>query len=189
MKELHYIMAAPWTGMNHLANIVGTAQEFRNSLNPETVLEFYKNNDEQKFHFYNKMHLDRLKAVADMPEGRYLLYGHFADFVSVYDLIKDKLKKVIVLEFPYDQGTKAFQRVKQNAEIKEYYLGEQYILYKLDTMKKLIDCEIEDLPIDFFHNIEPMQMFDKIDNFFNIKINRLIALKLHPIWLRKAFRE
>lgn len=189
MKELYYIMASPWTGMNHLANIVGTAQEFSNSLNPETILEFYKNNEEKKFHFYNKMHIDRLKAISEISDGKCLMYGHFADFMSVYDLISDKLKKVIVLEFPWDQDTRAFKRVKLNAAIKEYYLGEQYILYKLSTITKLIDCDTTDIPIEFFHADKPVQMFDKIDSFFNININRPIALDLHSIWLEKAFRE
>lgn len=182
-------MAPPWTGMNHLANIVGTASEFKNSLETEALLSFYKNNKEKKFHFYSKMHADRLKAVGQIPSGRCLLYGHFADFMSVYDIIKDKLKKTIILEFPWKQDTKSFQRIKQNAEIKDYYLGEQIILYKLDTMEKLIDCKSTDLPIEFFHNSDPTQMFDKIDHFFDIKINRPVALELHAIWLGKAFYE
>lgn len=186
MIENIFVIFAPLTGGNHLANIVSTAdrfsQRFDVSIYENNVFHAHPDNKNN----YTPMEIE-LKAVQYQSN---VFCCHLAEYLTAKTLTEQYLlnRKYILLEFPQGSRNNFFrQRISKGSYFcNQYMLEELSTMYSIDTFSKLTgEKDLAKINVDLLFNQDISDLLTALHSEFGLKFDQQETDKLHQLWIYK----
>jgi hypothetical protein len=195
--QLYIVVAPPWSGGNHLLNILRTSNIFYNSIPKDHQKRFYNENTEKNFHNntdyniadFTALHsiLQKVNSTVDPIAVRI----HLSQMILFYEELKNYKFKIILVDYPLDKDSANYKRIINNTPLDEFFYSEQVLLYKPLILSRLFNVDLDhicDLSIDTFHLDDVGPLLCSLENFLHCKFDHKLVQELQTIWLEKAFR-
>jgi hypothetical protein len=187
MIENIFVIFAPLTGGNHLANIVSMSDRFVKRFN-ENV---YYNN---LFHVHpksNKTNYAPTEADLTALQGQSNVFcSHLTEYLSAKTLTEHHVpnRKYILLEFPVHSRNSFFKhRISKGLYYNDKYILEELsTMYSIDTFSKLTnEKDLTKINVDLLFDRDVSGLLETLNLELGLNINLQEASKLHQLWLAK----
>ena len=164
------IIFAPYCGGNHLANMVGASQNLDNCLNLQELEQAYQDDKNASQTHMNEFFVEHNANI----KNNSIYVGHLDEVWNRYNILKDKIKDVLVIEL----NDKAQETIRRN---KITYL--ESCSYTKEFIEKLFpNWNVESIHLDDQFGNADMLKFILDGTSFSLD-NRCV--KLHNMWLKK----
>ena len=191
-----FVIFAPGTGGNHLANLLSLDSRYAKRFDLEDYDLATNNNNDAHYAVlhggpenlnlhHSWMDFDRIKNQKNVFCGHVLEYLQLKNTTNLLEQLPNKAFITIQVPTP---GSKGHSRMTwRYGKMDNYMLGELSVLYDALHLKKIFD-----LPkIDVWHYVWPDELFDDdittmlegIGREFDLDIDNDLAQKLHTKWL------
>jgi len=189
-------------GGNHLRNIIVNSSDFLNDYQyKESIDNQYRADGIMNVHgadigsssIDGNINSFKLHRSLLNPSSNSLLYGHFAELMSLRNDIKQiRDKKIIILSIDTDRCKQIiYSRSKdiglQRAE-GEYFIGEQVFLYESFMYCSLFNTKQSDvmnIGIHEWFKTDISDIIDRLSFFLGVKFDYNKCQEMHSIWAKK----
>lgn len=177
-----YIIAPPYTGGNHLLNLILTSYKFSNEHYKKELIEFYSN------HMRLNAHFAGVGLSANVIQSEKITLGHLSNYLLEHDeFLIDAI--IILLDMPAYHSP-CGNRIHVNQGLADgHFWGEQRMLYKPDIINKLSNSApamIVDISSELF-NSRNTPVFSELNNKLNLGLPLEQCAELHNIWMNKIY--
>lgn len=179
-----YILYPPYTGGNHLINLLLTSPKLlADSQLPtnfrELLSDFYLNNLHSNAHFLTGFDVGILKTIK-----KNIYCGHLVDYL-VDDITRNT--NLILLDMPTEDSASGL-RIKKHKFFEDgYFWGEQTSLYKEDIVKRLRNVvNVIDVSTELFHTCDT-PVFQQISDKLDLNLDTEFCINLHNLWMEKIY--
>jgi hypothetical protein len=190
MTENMFIIFAPWTGGNHLANIVSMSDRFGKRFNDSIY-----NTPVFHAHPSSKQNYAPVQSELEVAQNKSNVFcSHFTEYLTSSKLTEQYLsnRKYIVLEFPNYSRTNFFkQRVSKKSYFQDRYMIEELAtLYSVETFSKLTnEQDVTQVGVDLLFDKDISNLLLKLNQEFGLNFDHDAVEHIHQSWLTKnAFR-
>lgn len=186
MTENMFIIFAPWTGGNHLANIVSMSARFDKRFNDSIY-----NNRIFHAHPTAKQNYAPVQGELEVAQNKSNVFcSHLTEYLTSSTLTKQYLsnRKYIVLEFPDFSRSNFFkQRVAKKSYFQDQYMLEELAtFYSVDTFSKLTKEEdVTQFSVDLLFNKDISNLLLKLNQEFGLTFNQAAVEQIHQSWITK----
>jgi hypothetical protein len=197
-----FVMFAPGTGGNHLANLMSLDSRYAKRFDPSDY-DFTTNNNSDAHYatlhggpenlnlYHPWIDINCIKLQKNILCGHVLEYLQLKNTTNILEQLPNKAFVTIQVPTP---GDRAHTRMTwRYGKMDNYMLGELAVLYDAPNLKKIFD-----LPeIDVWHYVWPKDLFDddispvlnQIQHVFGLDLDQTLAQELHTKWLANLERN
>jgi hypothetical protein len=185
MKRNVFVLFAPGTGGNHLANLISTSDEFIT----RASLENYKNTKSKKAHFSGITNLG-INDIKNLDRSKnYVLCGHFGEFYWLeLNNLKNKFKnrQIVLLQPPYNSELATRVYKQYNPPLGAYYFAEQKSLYTIQVIQRLFnENDFFEISADDIFSDDTSTILDLLNIKMNLNVDSKLINEIHKVWIDK----
>jgi hypothetical protein len=184
-----FVIFAPGSGGNHLANLLSMTERFNRNVD---FLKYDTMTDGDA-HFSKISNLE-IKTIVDnldeLSTVNNVLCGHLGEYLwlkqsGIADQFKNK--KFLIVSLP-DKNTLAYSRMTSYFPpmLYEYFYQEQRCLYSQEMLERLFqEDDFFEISAEIIFSDDISKLLGFIDREFCTTIDRLQATQIHQLWIDK----
>jgi hypothetical protein len=179
-----FVVFAPGTGGNHLANLLSTDPRFPR----RAGLESYESNNQANAHVdgIENLGLEYMNKVVDYRKN--VFCGHWGEmyWLKLSGLLDRFTKRQIILIKIPNENTIAYHRFQKLNGLSKYFIEEQRSIYSIEIIQKTLDesdFHVIDCDMIFSNSIAPLLEFTKKE--MDLNLDSKLCSKIHRIWFDK----
>ena len=187
MIENMFVIFAPLTGGNHLANIISMSNRFNKRFDDS----IYTQMDQFGAHpSIGKNYNPTESILRSLQHQSNIFCSHMTEYLMSKNLTEQHLhnRKYIMLEFaPHSRNKLFYQRTAKKACYQDsYFIEELSTLYSLDVFSKLTnETDLAKVDVDLLFSKDISKLLDLLNQEFGLIFDQSTVDTLHQLWLKK----